>query len=74
MSKADYSIASQEERDNVIRILQRNANQLIEQKQVQNAENLRSEVDRLCGRVRNGDVVTGKDFEKLVRLFKKQPI
>lgn len=74
MKKADYSIASEEEREDVILILQRNANQIIENKKVKNSEKLRAEVDRLSARIRQGDVITGQDFEKLVLLFQKKSI
>lgn len=74
MKKADYSIASDEEREDVILILQKNVNEIIENKKVKNTEKLRAEVDRLSGRIRQGDVITGQDFEKLVGLFQKKSI
>ena len=74
MKKADYSIASDEEREDVILILQRNANQIIENKKVKDSEKLRKEVDRLSARVRQGDIITGQDFEKLIQLFQKKSI
>ncbi len=74
MKKADYSIASEEEREDVILILQKNVNQIIEEKKVKDSAKLRAEVDRLSGRIRQGDVITGQDFEKLVGLFQKKSI
>lgn len=74
MDKADYSIASQDEREKVVRVLQRNVNVMIEQKQSQNPEKLRKIVDGFCERIRNGDVISGKDFQQLLQLFKKQAI
>ncbi len=74
MDKADYRIASQEEREKVVRILQRNVNLIIEQKQSKNSENLRKIVDGFCVRIRNGDIISGKEFQQLLKLFKKQPI
>ena len=74
MNKADYSIASPEERENVIQILQRNTNHIIEQKKTNDADKLREAVAKLCERVRKGDVITGADFQKLVFLFQKKSI
>jgi len=74
MKKADYSIASEEERENVIRILQRNVNILIEEKKTTDAEKLRAVVSGLCDRVRAGEIITGDDFHKLVSLFQKKSI
>lgn len=74
MGKADYSIASEEERENVIEILQRNANQMIEDKKVKDARKLRQTVDHFAARIRRGDVITGKDFQTLVALFRKKPV
>lgn len=74
MQKADYSRATPEERENVIKILQRNLNLLIEQRRVKDPERQRQMVSRLCDRIRNGEVITGSDYKKLVRLFQKKPI
>lgn len=74
MGKADYSIASQEEREGVIQILQRNVNHIIEQKQTQKPEKLRQIVLSLCERIRSGDVITGKDFEVLIQLLQKRTV
>lgn len=74
MKKADYSIASEEERANVVVILQRNANEMIEQKVVKDPATLRQLVSRLCDRVVAGEVIVGKDFETLVQLFQKKPV
>ncbi|MCZ6818384.1 MAG: hypothetical protein O7G31_02690 [Calditrichaeota bacterium] len=74
MGKADYSIASQEEREAVIQILQRNANHIIEQKQTQKPEKLRQMVLSLCERIRSGDVITGKDFEVLIQFLQKRTV
>jgi len=72
MSKADYSIASAEERESVITLLQRNANQMIEQRKVRDPQKLREAVDQFCRRIRNGEVITGKDYQQLVSLFQKK--
>lgn len=74
MGKADYNIASQEEREGVIQILQRNVNHIIEQKQTQKPEKLRQIVLSLCERIRSGDVITGKDFEVLIQLLQKRTV
>ncbi len=74
MKKADYSIASEEERENVVVILQRNANEMIEQKVVRDPVRLRQLVSRLCDRVMAGDIIVGKDFETLVQIFQKKPV
>ncbi|MFQ5603185.1 MAG: hypothetical protein ACE5HS_07945 [bacterium] len=72
MKQADYSGASTEEREEVIAILQRNVNQLIEQKQTSDPEMLRQYVDQLCHRVRNGEIISGQDFQALILLFQKK--
>lgn len=74
MKKADYSIASKEERENVVKILHRNANHLIEQKLAKDARRLREIVSDLCERVTEGEIITGDDFETLVSLFQKKTI
>ena len=74
MKKADYSIASAEERESVIQILQRNTNHLIEQKLTSDSGKLRAIVGGLCDRIKVGDVITGSDFETLVKLFQKKPV
>lgn len=74
MKKADYSIATSEERESVIGILQKNVNQIIEDKKTENPEKLRQMVDGYCKRIRKGEIFTGKEFENLVRLFQKKPI
>jgi len=74
MKKADYSIATEEEREDVVRLLQKNVNEIIEQKKTQHPERLRQAVDAICERVRAGEVFTGKDFQQLVQLFQKKSI
>lgn len=74
MKKADYSIATPEEREGVVEILQRNVNLIIEQKKTKNPKRLRQIVSGLCERVRSGDVITGKDFQTLVQLFQKKSV
>lgn len=74
MKKADYSIASPEERESVINILQKNVNQIIEQKKTDNPDRLRQIVDDYCARIRKGEIFTGKEFQNLVSLFQKKPI
>ncbi|MFQ5710091.1 MAG: hypothetical protein ACE5HO_21770 [bacterium] len=74
MEKADYSIATPEEREEVIAILQRNANHIIEQKKTRNPDKLRQAVDALSARIRKGEIITGKDFQKLVRILQKKTV
>ncbi|RMF63610.1 MAG: hypothetical protein D6743_10490 [Calditrichaeota bacterium] len=74
MEKADYSGASAAERERVVEILQRNVNELIEQKRSHNPMKLRRTANRFCERIRQGGVFTGKDFEQLLKLFRKQAI
>ena len=74
MEKADYSLATPEERENVVQVLQKNVIYLIEQKKTKNSERQREIVDQLCNRIRKGDVITGKDYKKLLRLFQKKPV
>jgi len=73
MKKADYSIASIEEREGIVHILQRNINSMIAQKKVKNEAKLRQIVAELCVRVTAGEIFTGKDFEKLVSIFNQEP-
>lgn len=74
MKKADYSLASGEEREKVIRILQKNVNEIIEQKKTQKPDKLRKIVDRFCERIRSGGIFTGKDFQQLLQLFQKKSV
>ncbi len=72
MRKADYSLASAAEKENVIAILQRNAAEIEKQGGEKSTKELQKTVSRLAHRIRNGDVITGPDFERLVLLFRKQ--
>lgn len=74
MKKADYSIATPEERERVIEILQRNVNMMIEEKRTQRPAELREIVSKLCAGIRDGAVFTGRDFEILVQLFQKKSV
>ena len=70
--KADYSIASPEERENVAAILKENCSHIIAEKKTSNPQKFQARVDAFVKRILAGDVITGKDFENLVMIFRKQ--
>lgn len=74
MDQADYSIAAPEERETVIKILQRNVNEIIEQKKVNNPVKLRRLTDSFCKRIRKGEIIKGADYKLLLSIFQKKPI
>jgi hypothetical protein len=74
MDQADYSIATPEERENVVEIIQRNANLIIEQKRTGNPEKLRRLADLFCERVRKGDIILGAEYKLLVSIFQNKYI
>jgi len=73
MDKADYSRTTVEEREKVIEILYRNLETLLKGRKVKAPEQLRKRVDALAKRIRAGEIITGKDYEQLLRLFQKKP-
>lgn len=73
-SFADYGQASQEEREQIVRILQRNVQEIISKKQSKNPGALQELMSDLAGRIRSGETIRGRDFEKLVRLLRKQAV
>ncbi len=73
MSKADYSIATEEEREQVVQILERNLHEMAQGLSQVKARQLRQLVEQYCERVRQGAVITGSEFETLVKLFRKEP-
>ncbi|MDQ7053931.1 MAG: hypothetical protein Q9P14_13990 [candidate division KSB1 bacterium] len=70
---ADYSMASPEEREQVIQILQRNLKAMLKMPQIQNKQALQERVERFIEKIRQGGRFTGKEFEQLVRIFRKRP-
>lgn len=70
--KADYSIASQEERDRVIEILKRNRDAMVAQKKVKDAKAFKQLVQEYMDGVAAGAVYTGKKFEVLVKIFRQE--
>ncbi len=71
---ADYSTASAEEREQVIAILERNLKAMLKMPQVKDRERLRQIVSDFQMRIRRGERFTGKEFERLVKLFRKRPL
>jgi|GEM_PF-3357657 len=71
-NQADYSVASPEERENVIAILNRNVKEIIKRGQVKNANRVEAIVATLAERIQRGDLIKGKDFERLILLFRKK--
>jgi len=57
----------------VIEILYRNLETLLKGRKVKDPEQLRKRVDALAKRIRAGEIITGKDYEQLLRLFQKKP-
>ncbi len=74
MKRADYSLATPEEREQVVSILERNARELIAKKRATDPAKLERRVQRFVQRIRNGEIITGRDFDVLVKLFRKEPI
>ncbi|HEX9652721.1 MAG TPA: hypothetical protein VGA99_03340, partial [bacterium] len=72
MDRADYSIATPEEREKVITILQRNVNLMIEQKKIGEPQILRQQGDGLCERIRRGEVIAGADYKLLLSIFQQK--
>lgn len=70
--KADYSIASQEERDQVIEILKRNREAMLAQKKVKDAKAFKKLVQEYIDGVAEGAVYTGKKFETLLKIFRQE--
>ncbi len=69
---ADYSLASPEEREQVIQILQRNLKAMLKMPQIQNNQDLQERVEHFIEKIRQGGRFTGKEFEQLVRIFRKR--
>ncbi len=74
MDKADYSIATIDEREKVISILQRNVNLMIELRRTNAPEKLRQLASQFCERVRGGEIFDGMDYKLLLNLFQKKPL
>lgn len=74
MEKADYSIATTEEREKVISILQRNVNVMIEIRRTNAPEKLRQLASGFCERIRRGEIIDGVDYKLLVNIFQKKPV
>ena len=72
MGRADYSIATKEERQQVIDLLERNLEELIRDNKARDPDRLRAEVEKFCTGIREGRVYMGKDFERLVMIFRKE--
>lgn len=72
MNKADYRGASPEEREDVIAILERNLSEMEKHGHLKNAKQVREIVSGLMQRIRNGDVIQGRDFERLILIFRKK--
>jgi len=70
--EADYSVASQDERDRVAKILSTNCRFIISKKGTTHPEKLKNEVDTYIRGVLAGEVFRGKDFENLVQIFRKK--
>ena len=71
---ADYSIASEEERERVIDILLRNKKSMLKRKLVKDRQDFDALVDEYIRRIRNGDIIRGSDFENLLKLFRQRPM
>lgn len=67
--KADYSIASPEEREKVIQILDRNLDTIRKQKSSKDPQQLQKLVQDYQARIRAGEIFVGRDFANLVLLF-----
>lgn len=72
--QADYSRATLKEREQVVEILQRNVREMVRKKRSRDPAALTRIADELCARIRSGAVFKGKEFELLVRLFRKEPV
>lgn len=68
---ADYSLASSEERRHVVEILNRNCAWMLKQGKLKNPKKLQTIVLDFTRRIASGGRFTGRDFEMLVRLFRK---
>jgi plasmid stabilization system protein ParE len=70
MSVADYGRASPEEREQVIEVLERNLKRLLRHPKVHNQDRLRELADAYIRRIREGEVIKGRDFDILVSLLR----
>ncbi len=73
MESADYSRASEEEREKVIAVLRRNVEQILSSKGPQSGEpELRARVEDFAARIRRGETLTGKAYRELLALLQKR--
>lgn len=72
MGRADYSIATEEERQQVIELLKRNLEELIRENKARDPDRLRAEVQKFCVGIQKGRSYMGKDFDRLVMIFRKE--
>ena len=71
---ADYSIASDEERERVVDILLRNKKSMLKRKLVKDVSGFERMVDDFIQRIRQGAVFRGKDFDTLLKIFRQRPM
>ncbi len=69
---ADYSQATPEERERVIQILQRNLKAMLKMPQIQDKAALQKQVNAFIEKIRQGGRFRGKEFEQLVKIFRKK--
>ena len=67
---ADYSQATPEEREQVIKILERNFQTLLERNQVKNPEKAKEKIAYYKNVIREGGKIVGREFENFVKLFR----
>lgn len=72
--KADYSQATAEERQGVVRILQRNYQELLKIGRVADAQAAESRLRRIQQTIEQGGVITGADFDFLLKILRKKQI
>jgi len=70
MGVADYSRATIEEREQVIEVLERNLKKLLKDPRVKSPHMLQDKASEFARRIRNGEVIVGRDFETLVSLLR----
>ncbi|RMD99290.1 MAG: hypothetical protein D6814_05865 [Calditrichaeota bacterium] len=67
---ADYSQASAAERESVIKILEQKLELLKKRRGSESLDELERDIEHFKTKIRAGGIIAGKEFEKLVRLFR----
>jgi len=74
MEQADYSKATPEEREKVVAIVLRNAEELITKGRTGSPEDLRGRAEALAVRIRRGEILTGRPYKELLSLLQRRPV